>query len=351
MGAVYSEILSATEQAGFAPPRRRVSLARRRLLALVLRAAWYDHASRRTSGQQGRAYVIGAGLAGLAAATALAARGMQVTLFEAAGQAGGRCRSYFDPAFDGVIDNGNHLVLSGNHAVHAYLARIGARKVLAGPARAQFAFADLASGARWALQPNDGPLPWWVGVEIAPGAGHPRRRLCRLCQAAVGRQAPDHGRCCWPCRGPLWDRLMHPFLLAALNTEPKEASARLAGAIAARNLGQRRPGLSPPHRHAHLGGGLHRSGAGIPAAQGGQVRLGERLRAITFGAARRRWRWNFPTPPFRLARTMCVVLAVPPWVAQDLVPDLPAPDRIPRHRQRAISNCPAPAGRAAAFWA
>jgi phytoene synthase len=40
MGAVYSEILSATEQAGFAPPRRRVSLSKRKLLSLVLRAAW-----------------------------------------------------------------------------------------------------------------------------------------------------------------------------------------------------------------------------------------------------------------------------------------------------------------------
>jgi len=38
MGAVYSEILSATEQAGFAPPRRRVSLGKRRLLALMLRS-------------------------------------------------------------------------------------------------------------------------------------------------------------------------------------------------------------------------------------------------------------------------------------------------------------------------
>jgi len=37
MGAVYSEILKASEAAGFAPPRRRVSLPRRRLLALVLR--------------------------------------------------------------------------------------------------------------------------------------------------------------------------------------------------------------------------------------------------------------------------------------------------------------------------
>jgi hypothetical protein len=33
MGAVYSEILSATEAQGFAPPRRRVSLPKSRLVA------------------------------------------------------------------------------------------------------------------------------------------------------------------------------------------------------------------------------------------------------------------------------------------------------------------------------
>ncbi len=90
-----------------------------------------------------KAYVIGAGLAGLSAATALAARGVAVTLFDGAPQAGGRCRSYFDPVFDGIIDNGNHLVLSGNHAVQAYLKRIGAVGALAGPDAAMLDFADL----------------------------------------------------------------------------------------------------------------------------------------------------------------------------------------------------------------
>jgi phytoene synthase len=37
MGAVYSEILRVSEAAGFAPPRKRVSLPRRKLLALILR--------------------------------------------------------------------------------------------------------------------------------------------------------------------------------------------------------------------------------------------------------------------------------------------------------------------------
>ncbi len=42
MGAVYSEILSATEAQGFAPPRRRVSLPKSRLLSLVLRQGLFS---------------------------------------------------------------------------------------------------------------------------------------------------------------------------------------------------------------------------------------------------------------------------------------------------------------------
>ena len=38
MGAVYREILQATEAAGLAPPRHRVSLSQGKLLSLVLRA-------------------------------------------------------------------------------------------------------------------------------------------------------------------------------------------------------------------------------------------------------------------------------------------------------------------------
>ena len=80
-----------------------------------------------------RAHIIGAGLAGLSAAVALAREGWSVTLSEAAAQAGGRCRSYHDPQLDMIIDNGNHLVLSGNQAVGRYLRAIGAQDRLTGP--------------------------------------------------------------------------------------------------------------------------------------------------------------------------------------------------------------------------
>src|SRR3546814_10368019 len=52
-----------------------------------------------------RAHVVGAGIAGLSAALRLAKTGWQVSLYEAAAQAGGRCRSYYDARLERSIDN------------------------------------------------------------------------------------------------------------------------------------------------------------------------------------------------------------------------------------------------------
>ena len=67
----------------------------------------------------GRVHVVGAGIAGLACAVRLSLKGRDVTLYEAAGHAGGRCRSYHDKVLGRVIDNGNHLILSGNRSMLA----------------------------------------------------------------------------------------------------------------------------------------------------------------------------------------------------------------------------------------
>src|SRR5207237_5034768 len=106
-------------------------------------------------------HVIGAGVAGLSAAVRLAAAGHRVCVHEAANQAGGRCRSYHDAALGMTIDNGNHLILSGNHATLAYLDTIGTRERLTGPERPEFDFVDLASDERWSVRPNDGRLQGW----------------------------------------------------------------------------------------------------------------------------------------------------------------------------------------------
>lgn len=67
--------------------------------------------------------VIGAGLAGLAAALTLLKHGHQVCVFEAAPQAGGRARSVNHA--DTALDNGQHLCIGAYHATLALLRDAG----------------------------------------------------------------------------------------------------------------------------------------------------------------------------------------------------------------------------------
>jgi squalene-associated FAD-dependent desaturase len=288
-----------------------------------------------------KVFVIGAGLAGLSAATILASRGAPVTLLEAAGQAGGRCRSYFDAAMGGVIDNGNHLVLSGNRAVHDYLARIGARDALAGPAHAEFDFVDLRDGKRWRLRPGEGPLPLWVtrDAQRVPGtrASEYLRYLPLLWagpKARIGEAVKE--------RGALWERLMRPFLLAVLNTEPEESSAALAGAVLRETLAKGGRYYRPRIAHPTLAGAFIDPALAYLQSKDAKVQLSTRLRGITLGR-RNALAMDLGDVAVPLSRNDAVVLAVPPWVAKDLIPTLTVPDEF-----RAIVNAhfrmPAPAG-------
>ncbi len=58
---------------------------------------------------QPRVLIVGGGLAGLAAATALAPRGLQVTLVESKGRLGGRAGSFQDPVSGQLIDACQHV--------------------------------------------------------------------------------------------------------------------------------------------------------------------------------------------------------------------------------------------------
>lgn len=70
--------------------------------------------------------VVGAGVAGLSAATALAERGARVRVLEARPTAGGRAGAYRDPATGEVVDNGQHVLLGCYHHTLAFLRRIDA---------------------------------------------------------------------------------------------------------------------------------------------------------------------------------------------------------------------------------
>jgi hypothetical protein len=183
----------------------------------------------------GTVHIIGAGIAGLSAAVRLVDAGRKVVVHEAASFAGGRCRSYPDPTLGLIIDNGNHLLLSGNHEALDYLERIGARGTLRDPGAAIFDFADLKSGERWRLDLTEGRIPWWLfdpkkrvpgttlGEYFAPLGVFMKGR-----SATVG-EAMD-------CGGPLYERLWRPLLTSALNTDPPESSAKLTAALLRESL-------------------------------------------------------------------------------------------------------------------
>jgi squalene-associated FAD-dependent desaturase len=290
-----------------------------------------------------KVHVVGAGLAGLAAAVALTRKGHSVTLSESGKQAGGRCRSYRDPQLGVVIDNGNHLVLSGNTSVRDYLATIGASDRLAGPEEAVFAFADLGDGARWTLHPNAGPLPWWIfsSARRVPGTGP----LDYLAVARLAKASPDRaiGEVI-ATSGPLWNRLLDNFLVSALNTPAASGSAALAGAVVRETLAKGGGACRPLIATPTLAAAFVDPALDWLAKHGASVRLDRRLRGVTI-AGGRVTALDFADGTEPVASGEAVVLAVPAWIAAGLLPGLTVPDQ-----HHAIVNghflAPAPPGAA-----
>jgi squalene-associated FAD-dependent desaturase len=269
-------------------------------------------------------HVIGAGLAGLSAAVRLVQAGHNVTVHEAAPQAGGRCRSYFDQTLGMVIDNGNHLVLSGNHATLDFLRAIGASDRLVGPPEAAVDFIDLATCERWTLRPNAGRIPWWIFV---PGRRVPGTSssayvavAARLALASPSQRIGD----VLSCHGPLYDRLLHPFLLAALNTDPPAGSAALARALIAETFVKGGAACRPLVAREGLGAAFVDPALHFLEQHGATVRFGSRLRGLRAEGDRIE-SLDFGEDAFEVDAQDAVVLAVPPPVASALIPDLPVP--------------------------
>ena len=275
-------------------------------------------------------HIIGAGLAGLSAAVRLAEQGRAVAVYEAAGQAGGRCRSYFDAGFGAVIDNGNHLLLSGNDAAIRYLTLIGGADKLRGPAKAEFDFADLATGERWTLKINEGRWPSWLfDRDRRVPATKPLDYLAAAPLMWAGRRKTVTDIVAGA--GPLYERLWQPLMLAALNTDPHEGSARLAGAVMRNTLAKGGAACRPLVAEG-LSAAFIEPALAYLGEHGGTTAFGKRLREIEFASGHVR-SLKFNDSEISVREDESVILALPPWVAQSLVPGLTVPTQF-----RAILN-------------
>jgi squalene-associated FAD-dependent desaturase len=269
-------------------------------------------------------HVVGAGLAGLSAAVTLAAQGARVVLSEAARQAGGRCRSYHDSQLDMTIDNGNHLVLSGNTAVRRFLDAIGAQDRLVGPSTAAFPFFDVATGRRWTLRPNDGLIPWWLldSKRRVPGTSIGEYvAIASLMRRHPGRRIDE----VLPCKGPLWELFLRPLFVSVLNTPPEEGSADLAGAVMRETFARGGRSIHPRVAAPSLAAAFVDPSLERLRKSGADIRLGRRLAGLELQDGKVAG-LRFTDGEHALGPHDSVILAVPPWTAEELLPGLVVPD-------------------------
>lgn len=271
----------------------------------------------------GRTHIIGAGLAGLSAAVRLAERGHDVHIYEASGQAGGRCRSFYDKTLDHQIDNGNHLLLSGNREALSYLDLIGSGDSLIGPERTAFPFYDLATDKRWTIEPK-GQLPLWAlnrHTRVPDTSLFDYLRALRLIFAnrdATVSQIVGNS-------GPMFQRFWEPLTVATLNMEPERASARLLWSVLAETFAKGEPSCRPLIARNGLGPSFISPALAFLETKRAPVSFNHALRCIDFDEERVTG-LDFGDTTVAPKEDDTVILALPAPRAAGLIPGLEVPN-------------------------
>lgn len=271
------------------------------------------------------AHVVGAGLAGLAAAVRLARSGVRVCLYEAAPRAGGRCRSYLDPQLGRSLDNGGHVILGANAATLAYVDAIDSRGELVEVAPAAIPFLDLPTGERWTLRPNAGPLPWWIfsrdrraaGTRASDYLGVARLLTAGRDATVAERAAPGSA---------IFTRLVDPLATAIMNTPPHLAAARPFARVLRRTLLRGERACRPIIARNGLSQALVDPALALLARHDAVCRMNARVDRLDFSAGEVA-ALAVGGERIALEQSDVVVLATPPWITAGLVPGLHVPDQ------------------------
>lgn len=268
-------------------------------------------------------HIVGAGLAGLSAALQLTLAGEKVIMYEAAPFAGGRCRSFLDRELGCLIDNGNHMVLSGNVAIHDYLFLTEALDTMGGPGAPIFPFMDLADGARWVVKMNPGRFPTWIfnKKNRIPGT-KPLDYLSALRIMTAGSADTVTERL--DTSTALYRRFWEPLVIGGLNTEPETASAELLANIFKQSFAMGGRACIPMLPKIGLSETFVQPCLDVLQKHGVIMRYTHRLGSIKMAANAVR-ELHFNQGVLEIEPEDQVILALPAWIVRDLLPTVTTP--------------------------
>ncbi|MGB9152794.1 MAG: hydroxysqualene dehydroxylase HpnE [Alphaproteobacteria bacterium] len=267
-------------------------------------------------------HIVGAGMAGLSAALQLALSGEKITVYEAAPFAGGRCRSFLDRELGCRIDNGNHMVLSGNVAVQDYLYLSHALDTMGGPGAPIFPFIDFGNGERWTIKMNKGSIPWWVFSKNrrVPGT----KVIDYLSALPVLMSGATDTLAMLNKQNPLYRRFWEPFIIGALNTEPDIASAQLLRNIFVQSFGAGGAACIPMIPKIGLSESFVTPCLNVLRQNGAEIKYYHRLRSMLWEKDSVR-ELDFNGTVIEIGPQDWVILALPAWFMRELLPEVPTP--------------------------
>jgi hydroxysqualene dehydroxylase len=235
--------------------------------------------------------VIGAGCAGLAAASRLAELGAKVLVVERAPRLGGRAAAFTDRVTGDRVDNGQHVLFGCYHETYALLARVETSHLaplapnlqlpMIGPdgRRADLVCPNLAPPwhlvgglARWkALSILDrvGALRIGRVVERARRVGAEKVAATVPADVTVEQWLAGHGQ-----SSRINDWLWHPLTLAALNQSPRVVAAAPFVRVLGELFGPRREDAAVALSRVPLDELYAEPARRFIEARGGSVRMG-----------------------------------------------------------------------------
>lgn len=268
--------------------------------------------------------IIGAGWAGCAAAVELTRRGAKVSLFEAARTLGGRARRVEHQGIP--LDNGQHILLGAYRDTLHLMQTVGLRPseaMLRLPLQMRY---PTNSGGMDLIAPRL-PAPFHLAWAVLRAKGltvADKLSLARFSSAARWMKWQLHTDCTvtelldrFDQTEPLIRLMWRPLCIAALNTPPERASARVFLNVLRDSLGAHRNASDMLIPRQDLSSLFPDAAASYIEHHGGSVHTGINVRTVTHSPDG--WQLHSDTTEKKVD---AIIVATPPAQAQALLSEI-----------------------------